>query len=137
MAGMDAPARIRRKKQMPDADTTPKTTVPTTSPSEPQAHPVLADLPRLDGIQYSTTQTQVGKVCVHCQRQHQGQKADSGKSRFQMERSAQGLVEVCRRGLENYAISYDKAPHSAGSLVESDACAGTMQIAGKSYFYKI
>jgi hypothetical protein len=62
MAGMDAPARARRKKQMPDA--APKSAAHPASPSEPPAHPVLADLPRLDGIQYSTTQTQDGKICV-------------------------------------------------------------------------
>lgn len=32
--------------------------------TDPQAHPILATMPRLDGINYSLTTTQDGKTCI-------------------------------------------------------------------------
>jgi hypothetical protein len=65
MAGAGTPARTRGKKQTPATDTTIKNEAAFTPPAEePQVHPALASMPQLDGINYSLTQTQDGKMCV-------------------------------------------------------------------------
>lgn len=64
-AGVDASGQTKRRRHSQPKKENPSgmENTPTTEP-EPQLHPVLAAMPRLDGISYSLTTTQDGKTCI-------------------------------------------------------------------------
>lgn len=63
-AGTETGQRPRRKRQaQPQKDIPAMEAKPVTG-TDPQIHPILAAMPRLDGINYSLTTTQDGKTCI-------------------------------------------------------------------------
>lgn len=63
-AGVETSQRSRRKRQARQQEDTPVMGSESVGEPEPQVHPLLAEMPRLDGINYSLTTTQDGKTCI-------------------------------------------------------------------------
>ena len=63
-AGTNPGQRPRRKRQVQPKEDIPAMGSESATGTDPQAHPILATMPRLDGINYSLTTTQDGKTCI-------------------------------------------------------------------------
>lgn len=63
-AGTDTGQRPRRKRQAQPKEDIPAIEAEPATGTDPQLHPILAAMPRLDGINYSLTTTQDGKTCI-------------------------------------------------------------------------
>ena len=63
-AGTETGQRPRRKRQAQPKEDIPAMEAEAATGTDPQIHPILAAMPRLDGINYSLTTTQDGKTCI-------------------------------------------------------------------------
>lgn len=63
-AGAETVQRPRRKRQARQQEDAPAMKSEPATGTEPQIHPLLAAMPRLDGINYSLTTAQDGKTCI-------------------------------------------------------------------------
>lgn len=63
-AGTETGQRPRRKRQAQPKEDIPAMEAKPATGTDPQIHPILAAMPKLDGINYSLTTTQDGKTCI-------------------------------------------------------------------------